>query len=359
MTKLALGLKAALLAESMLTSSHLTEHKHYATKANRVYEVALQNEYENLEKAIFAISDKEIPLRFSSDPLKGAYKFYDHLDSLFDNYNHALQQRGRADLCIDKRDFMSVFYNKYCRQEVSNVLCILSIFPAYPLTLAWRAIKWSWATALNKPALAHQVELQFNKDKVLAMQLVAMITKMTYSASMAISYALRPVVALTLLVLSSPYGFYQMAKGSMTRKEWFKKVDDWSGAVALHRLNLSNFMRPFYARAARKAGSNNDVVEAGEQLKKRLLAAKDVFSQPVTRADLNYVDTTSQIGEILERYDRCFDQSKKDKIKQELAPIWGKTAAKARHYLNVQPTFFRGTSAAVGTNSSAPHPVRP
>ena len=353
MTKLALGLKAALLGESMLTSSHLSEHQHHeagvSTTSINLEDTVSRNAYENLLTAISAISDKDTPLHFSSNPLKGAYKFYEHLDGLFDKYNHALQQRGRADLCIDKRDFMSIFYNKYCRQEVSNVLCILSIFPAYPLTLAWRAIKWSWATALNKPALAHQVELQFNKDKVLAMQLVAMITKTTYSASMAISYALRPIVALALLVLSSPYGLYQMANEKMTRKEWFKQVDKWSGMVALHRLNPANFMRPFYARAARKAGSNSNVVEAGEQIKMRLLEAKDVLSQPVIRTDLDFVDTTSQIGEILERHDRCQkNKGQQNQIKQELASLWGETAAKARCCLNVEPTFFRGTRHSGG-----------
>lgn len=364
LTKLALGLKAALLTQSMLTGSahDADEHtSHHPSVSGRLTGAARNNldAHGALLEAITALSDKNISLQFTCDPLKGAYKFYDHLNGLFDEYNHELQLRGRADLCIDKQDLLDVFYNKYCKQEVSNVLCILSIFPCYPITLAWRGFKWLWASVLNKPSIAHQVEVLFNKDKVLAMQLLAMITKTAYSLNLAISYVLRPIAAVTLLALTViPYfiqRFTTEKENVVTRKEWFQKIDEWSCKIALHQIDMTRFMRPFYARAARSAGSNMNVVEASERVLPRLIVAQNIldFIQ-VTRKDLGYISTTSKIGKILERHDRCEVKTKSREIAQALGPMWGTSAAKAREYLNVKPTFFFEHSA--NDESCTPQP---
>ena len=353
LTKLALGLKAALLTQSMLTGSHQDEHKHHdqSRDSTLISPTRIKSDaHTALFEAITVLSDKDTPLQFSSDPLKGAYKFYDHLNGLFDAYNHELQRRGRADLCIDKHDLLDVFYNKHCKQEFSNVLCILSIFPCYPLTVAWRGFKWLWATAFNKPSIAHQVEVQFNKDKVLAMQLIAMITKTVYSINLAVSYVLRPVAAIILLTLTTiPYFIHRFTADNhnvVTRKDWFQKIDEWSCKIALHHIDMTHFMRPFYARAARLAGSNINVVEAGERVQTHLIAAKTILDLPVVRKGLDYIDTTSKIGEMLERHDRCNNSGKSRVIAQALGPLWDSSAEKARkHLIKVQPTFFCEESA--------------
>ena len=349
-TKLILGLKAALLAHSMVTSASHEPHAYHEQNGNS-HAIAVDDteheSYNALLEAITILSDPNSSLDFSSDPFYGANKFYDHLHTLFDAYNHELQRRGRADLCLDKHDLLNAFYNKYCKQDVNNVLCILSIFPAYPLTLAWRAFKWLWATAYNKPSIAHQVEVQFHKDKVLLLQLVGMLTKMTYSVGLALSYTLRPIAALTLFLATViPFLVQRLfSKDPIMRKQWFQTIDAWSCNIALHELDPASFLRPVYARSAREAGSNTNVVEMSERVQTSMVAAQGIFAEPVVerRESLPYIDTTSKLGKLLERHDRAEHQesNKTESIKQEMAPLWGASAASVQKSLGVKsPSFF-------------------
>ena len=348
-TKLILGLKAALLAHSMVAGASHEPHASHEQNGNShaIARDDIEHEsYNALLEAITVLSDPNSSLDFSSDPFYGANKFYDHLHTLFDAYNHELQRRGRADLCLDKHDLLNVFYNKYCKQDVNNVLCILSIFPAYPLTLAWRAFKWLWATAYNKPSIAHQVEVQFHKDKVLLLQLVGMLTKTIYSVGLALSYTLRPIAALTLFLATAiPFLVQRLfANDPITRKQWFQTIDAWSCNIALHEIDLAYFLRPVYARSAREAGSNTNVVEMSERVQANMVAAQGIFAEPVVkrRESLPYIETTSKLGKLLERHDRAEHQESKktESIEQEMAPLWGSSAANVRNSLGIQSTFF-------------------
>lgn len=217
-------------------------------------ETALAKAYRELQEAIALASDKNNPLVFDKDPLKEANKYYDHLDALFNRYNHELQKAGRADLCVDKRSYLDVFYNKYCYRGSNNLLRTLLFFPVpipvppfyFPgvyLTVAlFRGLKYTIARWRNKPSIAHQVVKSFNKDFVLLCQMVAVVLRTTQVMARAISYSLRPFVAVAALVLSAlPWMFYRGAGALglvnvMSRKAWFKQVDAFAcSMVALHR----------------------------------------------------------------------------------------------------------------------------
>ena len=264
------------------------------------------------------------------------------MSHLFDTYNNELQRAGHADLCVNKKALLNVFYNKYCSQDVSNLLCILSIIPGYPLTLAWRGIKWGLAQVLDKPSLAHQVEKQFNKDAVLALQTPAMMARMLYSLSRPISYVLRPVAAITILsVTALPFLMYKGLGGEATRKTWFKAIDEWSCKIALHRVNLTSMLKPLYAAVARVAGSNDQLTEAATKMKTLLEEAKPCLNE-ASKITTPLVDPSSSVGQILERLVRA-EKSKPEvveKIKLELGPCWGESARQAREAFGVKPRFF-------------------
>lgn len=332
-TKLILGLKAALLTHSMLAGAEHSDAVHNDIILNTFNRLVDENAEllqtgKTLAEALSMLSNPHAILDFSCDPLNGQRKFYDNLNTLFDKYNHELQRRGRADLCLDKHDVLDVFYNKYCKKEVNNVLCILSIFPLYPATLLWRSIKWLWATAYHKPSIAHEVEVQFYKDAVLALQVVAMMTKTLYSVGLAVSYTIRPIAALALFAVTViPYLFYRLGAlvvgydDVMTRKSWFQAMDEMVCKIKLHDAQLDRLLRPIYAHAARIAGSNTNVAQMSLRAQNHLLQTVEGMSAPIqdSRKDMKYIDTSSQLGCFLERHDRTvrFEPEKVTKIRTE------------------------------------------
>ena len=82
-----------------------------------------------------------------------------------------------------------------------------------------------------------------------------------------------------------------------------------------------------------------------ERVQTSMVAAQGIFAEPVVerRESLPYIDTTSKLGKLLERHDRAEHQksNKTESIKQQIAPLWGASAASVQKSLGVKsPSFF-------------------
>lgn len=291
-------------------------------------EMALVEAHRALLEAIEMASDEKTSLIFANDRLKEANKFYDHLDQLFNNYNHQLQKRRRADLCIDKRDFLDLFYNKYCYQGSNNLLRSLIffpiplpfppyVFPAYLLVVLFRETKRLCARWFNKPSIEHQVEKSYSKDVVLLYQFAAIIARTLYAINRSISYSLRAITAVVLFSIGFiPFILYQgfvaganAAGGgepvlSMTWKSFFNQIDTLCCMIALHRAFPIGFARPLYARAARAAGTIERLEEPGGHVLKQLQAAEGVLHTAIKRPNARYIESHSLAGQRLGLADR-------------------------------------------------------
>ncbi len=291
------------------------------TQSNRY---PLEKAHRELTEAIEMASDEKTPLVFASDRLKEANKFYDHLDHLFNQYNHELQKRGRADLCVDKRDFMAQFYNKYCYQGSNNLLRSLIFFPIplpvppyvvplYAIIVLFREIKRLFAQLFHKPSIEHQVEKSYSKDLVLLYQFAAIIARTLYAFNRAISYSLRAITGITLFAVAVvPFSFYKgIAALAQMRQDvswstFFKTIDKLVSSISLHRAFSIRFARPLYARAARDAGTIANVGDEGERLLRQLTAAEPILHAQVhsKRYQRPYIDSHTLVGQRMELADR-------------------------------------------------------
>ena len=295
-------------------------------------ETPLSKAHRELHEAITLLSDKKNPLVLNQDPLKEANKLYDYLDSLFERYNHEAKQANQPS--INKHAYLDVFYNRYCYKSSNNLLRSLLFVPVpmpfppfyfpgvYVAAALFRGVKYGFAKQQNKPSVAHQVVKSFNKDLVLFMQIMAVIARTTQVMARAVAYTLRPLVALSLLALSTPFYLVYRGVGAVLgltkenifdRKSWFKTIDTWSSNMtSFHHLKLwelgpndwakpvplwpwlwhtndvkkiitwpLRMMRVSYAKAARIAGSSRDVSEAGKQMLE-VLAAENKPATPTT-----------------------------------------------------------------------------
>ena len=288
----------------------------------------LAEAHQALQEAIEMVCDEKTPLVFANDRLKEANKFYDHLDQLFNNYNHQLQQRRRADLCIDKRDFLALFYNKYCYQGSNNLLRSLIFFPiplpfppfvvpVYALVVLFRETKRLFARWFNKPSIEHQIEKSYNKDLVLLYQVAAIVARTMYAMNRAISYSLRAITATVLFsiafipfllykgtVAAINYAFGGPPILSMAWKSLFKQIDKLCCMISLHRIFPIDFARQLYARAARTAGTIEQVEAPGCHVLSQLHAADSVLLTKIKRPNASYIESHSRAGQQLELADR-------------------------------------------------------
>lgn len=256
-------------------------------------EPALHQAKAALEEAIALTQDKNNPLVFDKDPFKEANKYYDHLDGLFETYNQEAKRSNRPDLCIDKRPYLDVFYNKYCYRGSNNLLRSLMFFPVpipfppyyfpgvYLAVALYRGLKYAAAKWQNKPSVAHQVVKSFNKDFVLLMQVFAIMARTGQVMMRSLGYLLRPFVMAGLLALTSPFYLAHRLIGAvgliaedniLSRKDWFKSIDGWASSLTrLHRFKLWD-MAPFhrirvaYAKASRTAGGSQDIHAASDEM---------------------------------------------------------------------------------------------
>jgi hypothetical protein len=290
-----------------------------------------------LLEAIEMIGDEKNPLTFNQDRLKEANKVYEYLDQLFDNYNHQLQLQKRADLCIDKRDFLAVYYNKYCYQGSNNLIRSLIFFPiplpvppyfvpAYVFVVAFREMKRLFAKWFHKPSIIHQVQKSYYKDLVLLYQFAAITARTLDVFNRALTYSLRVIVAIALFSITIvPFLIYKGVMSSLnllmkepitsvTWKTYFKTIDQLCCKISIHKLFSISFARPLYALASREAGSNEEVGEAGEKVLKCLEAANELLETSVeVKQRRPYAMSHSRVGQTLELADRRRQKKKASK----------------------------------------------
>lgn len=280
----------------------------------------LAKAHEALNEAISLLSDSRNPIHIHTH--NDAQKLFDHVDSLFNRYNYALQQTGNSDFCIDKRDVLDRLYNHYVYQGSNNLARIFSIIPGYPLTLVWRGIKYATASFFNKPSIMHQIQKSFNKDLVLAFQLLSTIVSTMGAFARGVSYMLRGIIGgIALIVMPIPFLLYRagasIANGvrrlldiepspPATWNDWFGAIDNAVCNVAFHRIRTPQWLRTIYADASRIAGRNSDLDIACDNAKVQLDAATDYLDRDPLheRANLE-VNPNSTTGRFLERFDRA------------------------------------------------------
>lgn len=153
---------------------------------------------------------------FGKQGSREALLFYNHLDTLFENYNNVLRGKGQFHKLIDKHHCLDPFYNKYCYNPGMPIFRLLSISPLAPfilLTYAWRGMKYLYASTdmFSSPAVARQVKKSFSKDAAIAMQLVAMLGRPLRTAMRVMDYLGRMAFGL------ATYYLYNL----LTRREKF------------------------------------------------------------------------------------------------------------------------------------------
>ncbi|MDA9272034.1 hypothetical protein N9Q05_01455 [bacterium] len=322
------------------------------------YKSPLEKAHDKLQEAIKMVNDKKNPLVFASDAsqvfsrTKEANKFYDHLDKLFNDYNLELQKSENADLCINKHDFLDVFYNKYCYQSSNNLMRFLLFFPPfYAVTVLVRETKRLLAWARNRPSMMHQVIKSYNKDMVILLQIAAITARTYYAMARALSYSFRAFFILItvppIFIIASPYLLY-----SNQFKAWYKAIDRIACYMALHHSPPLNPIRTLYSNVARIAGINDDVSTAGDNIIDQLSSANKLVLNhlPSThRNDLTHVIECNNAASILARHDKAAKTEKKQsipnsnttsvtkaaplskiKIGEELNTQWGQSAAQVR-----------------------------
>lgn len=285
----------------------------------------LEKAHQRLQEAIQLFNDRKNPLVFATDAwqvfsrLKEANKFYDHLDKLFDNYNAELLRSQNADLCINKYDFLDVFYNKYCYQSSNNFLRFLLFFPPfYMIAVSIREIKRLLAWAFNKPSVMHQIQKSYHKDLAILLQVPAIMARTYYAMARALSYTARflfiATVTIPSFILAIPYF---LMGGSV--KKWFQTIDKTACYIALHKTPPLTTIQTIYAKTARIAGSNEDIIHAANNIMAQLKGANDIktsLPDPKREGLTTHTITNSNVTTILARY----DQAHKASTKKALAP---------------------------------------
>jgi len=218
-----------------------------------------------------------------------ANKFFDYLDSLFENYNKLCADKGRFDKQIDKREFLDSFYNKYCFRSVPTIWRILRWIPNMIINIIGGIIRWF----INKPRHPHVVqEMRKDRasDKAFWLQILANAARMAHTYVRGLSYLGRAflflVAPVTLLVLAyffPAYGF-ALAMSALAvavttlilvglafkYSESMQRYAKWSGGLALHRTQLSTKIRAEYADDCRIAGISGDMRAQCQRYNQRL-----------------------------------------------------------------------------------------
>lgn len=292
-----LGGKAALMAYSMLSGSvhskplngieelilSRPESKLTILPQSTDDQQKLQAALNKIQEAIQLTRDPNTPLIFKTfgfGLVQEANLYYDYLDTCFNEYNQLLatsyqNQPEYHQLYLDKAMYLDVFYNHYCYQSSNNFLRSLSMF-AYPLTLAWRFIKYVMAIVMNKASIKHQIVKSFAKDLVILAQLVAPIARMMADFNMYLSGIFRFIGFLCAgFIALMSYPIYRAIYSRIQSTEitsfddWIEEIDDHLVQyIALHKTPELYFFRQLLATAARIAGISDNLMDASDKMER-------------------------------------------------------------------------------------------
>lgn len=142
------------------------------------------------------------PLTIENQPVGyqskvNAELLYDALFFAIEKHNQEAQKLGLFSEQIDGSELLHNFYNKHCYTGSSGWHKILFGILLFPLTWAWRGIKYLVGT----PAVRHQVKKSFSKDFAMIFQLIPdVMAPMLRSFLKAAMYAIRMVLGVLVLL---------------------------------------------------------------------------------------------------------------------------------------------------------------
>jgi len=282
-------------------------------------------EWIELQDALRLINQMEnLPKNhFGKQGSREALLFYNHLDTLFENYNNLLRAKGQFHKLIDKHHYLDPFYNKYCYNPGMPLFRLLSISPLPPfilLTYAWRGMKYLYAGTdfFSSPAVTRQVEKSFSKDAAIAMQLVAMLGRPLRSAMRVVDYLGRMVLGI---------GAIPLIKTGLLSDSLKYDVMKTVISLNLHHASPIGFIRPWFAQVTRDAGTSSAELRSKSTMllermdKDRVEIFMDKLPDPVSHSQTAIESLLSYDREAKSRVFQRTSPARNDQVAQ-LSEIW-------------------------------------
>lgn len=213
---------------------------------------------QNLLNAIEAVQRMEATGQ-GFDTEDEAIAFYDYLYKVFKDYNKEQRSLGHWDKQLDKEHFLHAFYNKHIYKGSNNFIRLLSIFPLYPFTLAWRGIQ----SLSGSPATQYKLKRSFRKDALMGIQTGAMIGRVGYELGRAYTYGVVGVFSALAFVVSIPMFVYPpLQRGFMN-----KVIDAMSYLIKAspYHAQTPERVKAGYSRFAKVAGTGSEHLQAASK----------------------------------------------------------------------------------------------
>ncbi|MDP3705321.1 MAG: hypothetical protein Q8R24_05370 [Legionellaceae bacterium] len=171
------------------------------------------DELEQLYEQILAACDRlEHGLSFTDTPESSAknqaMRYYDHLDSLINQFNQLARVRNAHNSgannktlipFIDKRPLLSVFYRRHGMSTRTMVGRYVAILPFAPITYSARLIGALYGFVFNKPSWVKSAAIATSDDILMITDFIFGIVRALWAFALYVGVILRiPIVALVL-----------------------------------------------------------------------------------------------------------------------------------------------------------------
>jgi len=283
-----------------------------------------------LLEALSMTRDEKNPLIFD-DKSKGANRYHDRLDRLFNEYNEELANQGLSHYRIDKGPYLDVFYNKYCEQGSNNFIRSMLFFfpiPCYIIAVLWRERQRYKAIKRHKPSIVRQVNKNYNQDFVIVFALIAALSGMIAVAHRAFSYTFRGLadillgpIAIALHCLYLPYrafawganGVLSLVSPSTTPFKtsslisWLHQIDEWTCYMTPTHTPPLHPIRQFFAQTTRVSGCNENIKEAFRKVKEQLMPDDEFLNVLREQQDTSYNRVDRHLGNPAKEVERTYD----------------------------------------------------